>query len=90
MHHQHDAHPQLTPIRDYAVRIAFPGWQPTPGDWTHLYTGFQAGKPYTDVAVYRPSKDSGHERIHYRRYAGDDLTAFWIQLTREISHNAPM
>ncbi|MFI7644161.1 hypothetical protein [Nonomuraea sp. NPDC049400] len=90
MHSRKHREEQAQTLQQHAARIAFPDWTPQHSDWTHLYTGFHDGKPYTEVAVYRPSNDGGHERIHNRRYAGDDLTAFWVQLAREISHNTQM
>jgi hypothetical protein len=74
----------LSTLRDRAAQLAFPDWTPTEGDWTHLYTGFvDDGTPYTEVAVYREC--DGHARIHYHRYAGDELAAFWQHLLNQIT-----
>lgn len=74
-HRQHREQQSLS-LRDRAARQAFPDWQPTDADWTHLYTGFdQVGEPVTEVAVYQD-----HDRIHYARYSGDELTRFWERL----------
>ncbi|MBB3732809.1 hypothetical protein [Nonomuraea dietziae] len=71
----------LSALRDRAAGLAFPEWQPRDDDWTSLHTSFdEEGAPLTEVAVYR-----GHERIHFRRYTGEDLTAFWIRLVNQIS-----
>lgn len=75
---------QAQTLREHAAHLAFPDWNPEPDDWTHLYTGFHEGERYTEVAVYRPG-EGGHERIHYQRYASDQLTAFWNRLMREAS-----
>lgn len=65
--------------------MAFPDWESGPADWAHLYTGFDDGARYTEVAVYRTGDDGTHVRIYYRRYTGDELTAFWARLLNEIA-----
>lgn len=72
--HQHGQQ-QTQSLQNAAARIAFPDWQPEPGDWVSLYTGHDHGCRYTEVAVYR-----GRERIHYLRIAGDDLEPFWRRI----------
>ncbi|MCF6474555.1 hypothetical protein FAF44_40165 [Nonomuraea sp. MG754425] len=76
----------LAALRDHAAHLVFPEWAPQAGDWTHLYTGFvDDGTPYTEVAVYRAGDGGGHVRICYRRFAGEDLTAFWTRLIDEVT-----
>ncbi|WP_246075791.1 hypothetical protein [Nonomuraea terrae] len=76
----------MSALQDRAARLAFPTWAPQAGDWTHLYTGFvDDGTPYTEVSVYRAGDGGGHVRIHYRRYTGDELTAFWARLLHEVT-----
>jgi hypothetical protein len=77
---RHQNHPQqhTESLQQHAARIAFPAWAPHPDDWASLYTGCGSGAPCTEVAVYR-----GTERIHYRRYTGADVMAFWQQLLEQ-------
>lgn len=84
MRHQNHPEEHAESLREHAARLAFPDWNPDSDDWTHLYTGFHEGERYTEVAVYRPS-EGGHERIHYQRYSGDELMAFWTRLVNQIS-----
>jgi hypothetical protein len=68
-------------LQDRAARLAFADWRAGPDDWTSMYTSFdEDGAPMTEVAVYR-----GHERIHFRRYMGGELTQFWTRLVDAIS-----
>lgn len=81
MHHPQGQDQWVKSLQQHAARLAFPDWQPSPDDWTNLYTGFdQDGAPYTEVAVYR-----GHDRIHHTTYSGDAFTAFWTRLVNLIS-----
>lgn len=84
MHHPHDQGQWVKSLKEHAAHMAFPDWQPTSDDWTHLYTGHDDGARYTEVAVYRPS-EGGHDRIYYQRYSGDELMAFWTRLVNQIS-----
>ncbi|MFD1933693.1 MULTISPECIES: hypothetical protein [Nonomuraea] len=71
----------VSALRDQAARLAFPEWVPGPDDWTSLYTSFEeGGAPLTEVAVYR-----GHDRIHYIRFTGNELIAFWTKLVDRIA-----
>ncbi|WP_101791005.1 hypothetical protein [Nonomuraea indica] len=78
MHHPNDRRSWTEALIDRAARAAFPNWTRQDDDWTSLYTSFPDGNPTTEVAVYR-----GHDRIHYRRYTGDDLERFWTGLLEE-------
>lgn len=68
-------------LQEHAAHLAFADWQAGPDDWTSLYTNFDdEDAPMTEVAVYR-----GHERIHFRRYTGSELTQFWTRLVNAVS-----
>ncbi|MFC7714484.1 hypothetical protein [Nonomuraea recticatena] len=71
----------LSVLREHAARLAFPDWTSGPDDWPSFYTSFDdAAEPYMEVTVYR-----GVDRIHYRRYTGDELAAFWARLLDSLT-----
>lgn len=72
VHHQNRPPQHAETLRNTAARLVFPDWQPEPNDWTHLYTGFDHGDPYTEVAVYRD-----RTRVHYARITGVEVEPFW-------------
>ena len=81
MHHPQGQDQWVKSLQRHAAHASFPDWQPGPDDWAHLHTSFTPdGEPVTEVAVYRD-----HDRIHYRTYAGGELTRFWERLMGQMS-----